>query len=151
MYRTAIQPDIRIKPYCVFCGKMTENVETYNYYDPLGTDYDRILIRFPAHRFCFLLRKACKYCGLLIGLLIIIGLPKFLTSIFPTHEADPGPLPLWVIVVAGITGLLVGGFVFFRMRSRMVGTIHEYYVLNENIPEADKSWRRNLGRYQIKG
>lgn len=143
-----IQSNIRIKPYCVFCSTVTQNVETYNYYDAFGMGYDRILIRFPAQRLCFLLRKVGKFGGFFTGALVF-ELIRFLASALYSHDAGPSHLPIWVTVAAGIAGLLVGGFLFLRIRSRMVGAIHDYYVCNETIPEADKSWRRRLGAYRI--
>jgi hypothetical protein len=56
---------------------------------------------------------------------------------------------LWTISL--ITAGIIGAFCFFKIHFHIAEIIHEYYVMNEILPEADKSWtvgarRRTISR-----
>jgi hypothetical protein len=50
-------------------------------------------------------------------------------------------LPKWFLFLAGlislITAIIIGSKLFFGMEEK----VHLYYVLHEELEEADKSWR----------
>ncbi len=140
-----IKPNIDIKQYCIFCHKTTDNVASYTYYDPLGKGYDHIFIRFPAHPNCFFYRKVFRFTGLLIGIFVFF-LTAFLGSWVFDLPKSMNEWPFWLWTGSIIFAAIFGLFCFFKIHFKTVEIIHEYYVLNEKLPEADKSWRRRRSR-----
>jgi len=143
-----IEPNIKIRPSCVFCKRSTENVAVYVYNEPLVDDYDYIRINFPAHQYCFTLRSFLKIFGLIFGFLFFAGI-YLLVALFSPSFASFSNWPGWLLAASIITAVIVGGFCFLKIHYHTVGIIHQYYVVNEIIGEADKSWRVKARRRAI--
>lgn len=144
-----LKPDIRIEPYCVFCNRYTENVSQYMYFfsQTLSGGYDRALINFPTHRRCFLLRRIGQYFVFIAGGTGIFFLFGWFLSLIFFKGRPVLELPLGILITSGIIGLVGGAYMGLRIHGSMESKIHDYYVLKENIPEADKSWRRRSPKY----
>jgi hypothetical protein len=137
-----MKPDIRIEPYCVFCKGYTKNTEKYLYQFPyiVYNRFYRVLIKFPSHRRCYRWQKAKYLLGFCICLPMFF-LVSFLSSRYLFTKVNIFGLPKWFLFLVGlislITGIIMGLRLFFGMEEK----IHLYYVLHEELEEADKSWR----------
>ncbi len=140
-----IEPQIKIRSNCVFCNRSTENVAVYVYKESFIDEYDYIRIHFPAHQHCLTLRKFFKFFSLILGFLFFIGLYLLAPLFFPSL-ASFSNWPVWLWAASLILAAVASGFCFLKIHCHIVGIIHEYYVMNEIIGEADKSWRVNARR-----
>jgi hypothetical protein len=137
-----MKPNIKIEPYCVFCKGFTENTEQFVYLFPyiVYNRFDSVLIKFPSHHRCFRWQKTKYLLGFCICLPMFL-LISFLSSKHLFTKGNIFGLPKWFLFLTGLisltTGIIIGLKLFFGMEVK----IHLYYVLHEELGEADKSWR----------
>jgi hypothetical protein len=80
---------VRIEPYCVFCGSPTDNVEQYTISGSSTEDstyhYSSLTVPFPAHRQCFRKEKGKKLILILKVLLpfVVFLSPAAVLLMFP--------------------------------------------------------------------